>query len=125
LPNLPEVIVSYISAYNSKDVDAMLSCLSEDIRFQNYSNGKLTAETSDKRSFEEMAKLGALAFSVRKQTLTNAITVTDMTAVEIDYAAVVALDLPNGWKAGQEIALKGASLFRVCDGKISSIVDQS
>ena len=47
------------------------------------------------------------------QTVTNAITVADTTAVEIDYTATVAQDLPNGWKAGQQLAFKGASCFQL------------
>ena len=45
--------------------------------------------------------------------------------VEIDYAATVAADLPNGWKAGQELAFRGASYFELSDGLISRIIDES
>lgn len=45
--------------------------------------------------------------------------------VEIDYTAVVATDLPNGWTAGQKLAFSGASAFQVKNGKIVSIVDES
>jgi len=38
---------------------------------------------------------------------------------------VVAIDLPNGWKAGQSLSFTGASAFRIRDGKIASIVDES
>lgn len=125
MPNLPDVIATYIAAYNSKDVPSMVSCLSDDVHFQNISAGEVTAETFGKIAFEDMAIFGASAFSTRRQMPTNAITVMDTTTVEIDYSAVVALDLPNGWKAGQEIILKGRTLFRVRDGKIFSIIDQS
>ena len=35
------------------------------------------------------------------------------TMVEIDYTATVAADLPNGWKAGQQLAFTGASYFKI------------
>ncbi|KAB2784154.1 nuclear transport factor 2 family protein [Brucella anthropi] len=124
MASLPDVIHAYINAYNNKDVDGMLVCLSDKVSFRNISGGQVTAETSDKQSLEDMAKFGASAFETRRQTVTNAITVADTTLVEIAYSAVVAIDLPNGWKAGQELAFSGASSFRIEDGRIVSIVDE-
>lgn len=125
VPDLPPPIETYIRAYNALDVEAMLACLADDVRFENYTGDQLTAQASGKPSFEEMARFGVTAFSSRRQTVTNAITVADTTAVEIDYTAVVAQDLPNGWKAGQQLAFRGASCFRLRDGLIARIVDQS
>ena len=125
MTKLPEVVSSYVDAYNRKDVDAMLSCLAENVFFQNISGGRITAETHDKPSLAEMAKFGASAFETRHQKVTNAITVAGTTLVEVAYSAVVAIDLPNGWKAGQKLAFSGASAFRVEGEKIISIVDES
>lgn len=125
MPDLPAAIRAYINAYNEKDVEGMIACLADEISFRNFSGKELTAEAGDKRSFEEMARFAATAFATRRQIVTNWITVADTTAVEIDYAAVVAIDLPNGWKAGQALSFSGTSLFRVRDGKITNIVDQS
>ena len=123
--NLPDVIVAYIDAYNRKDVEGMLSCLADNVFFQNISDGEVTAEVSDMQSFADLAKFGASALETRHQEVTNAITVADTTLVQIDYSAVVANDLPNGWKAGQKLAFSGSSAFRVEGGKIISIVDES
>ncbi len=122
---LPDPIETYIDAYNRKDVEGMLMCLAENVFFQNISGGEVTAEALDKQSFEQMARFGASAFESRQQKVVNAITVAGTTLAEIDYTAVVATDLPNGWKAGQKLAFSGASAFRVEDGKIISIVDES
>ena len=122
---LPKPVEIYIEAYNDKDVDAMLACLADDIVFQNIADGAVTAEATSKRAFEEMARIGAAAFRSRRQAVTASITVADTTLLEIDYEAVVATDLPNGWKAGQELSFAGASLFELRDDKIVRIVDQS
>ncbi len=122
---LPDPIETYIDAYNRKDVEGMLMCLAGNVFFQNISGGEVTAEALDKQSFEQMARFGASAFESRQQKVVNAITVAGTTLAEIDYTAVVATDLPNGWKAGQKLAFSGASAFRVEDGKIISIVDES
>lgn len=125
MQNLPSVIEAYIEAYNRKDVEGMLACLADNVSFQNISGGEVTAEASDKQSFAEMAKFGASAFETRWQEVTNSITVAGTTLVEIDYSAVVSTDLPNGWKAGQNLAFSGSSAFHIVDEKIVSIVDES
>jgi len=122
---LPEPIETYIEAYNRMDVDGMLACLAEDIVFQNMAGGAVTAEATSKHGFEEMARQGVAAFRSRRQVVTASITVADTTVVEIDYEAVVATDLPNGWKAGQALSFTGASLFELQNGKIARIIDQS
>lgn len=122
---LPDVISRYIAAYNDRDVDAMLACLAETIRFENRSGGIVTATSDDKPAFAAMAHAGVTAFAERRQTVLHAITVGDTTLVEIDYAATVAVDLPNGWTAGQRLAFRGASLFRVRDGLIDRLIDES
>jgi hypothetical protein len=45
--------------------------------------------------------------------------------VKIEFAGVLAEDLPNGAKAGEKLALKGTSEFVFTNGFISSIVDKS
>ena len=122
---LPDPIRRYIDAYNDKDVAAMLACLAQDIRFTNLSAGDVSAQASGIGEFRDLANAALAYFSSRHQDVTNSITVADTTLAEIAYSATVAEDLPNGWQAGQEIALTGASLFEVKDGKISRIVDQS
>jgi len=122
---LPDVVAAYIDAYNARDVAGMLACLADDVAFRNISGGVETARADGKTAFAEMARFGAAAFSVRRQTVRAAITVADTTLVEIDYAATVAADLPNGWTAGQRLEVAGASLFRIRDGLIFAIVDES
>jgi len=45
--------------------------------------------------------------------------------LDVDYEAVVAEDLPNGWEAGQNVAFAGTSYFEISGGKISVLVDSS
>ncbi len=125
MAHLPKPIESYIAAYNAIDVDAMLACLTDDVHFQNIAEGAVNAETRDREEFAALAHAGVAAFAARRQTVTQSITVAGRTMVEIDYAATVAADLPNGWKAGQELAFRGASYFELSDGLISRIIDES
>ena len=125
MSELPEIISQYISAYNNLNVAAMLDCLTNDIEFRNISNGEVNTHTNSKKEFETLANMGVVAFKSRKQTVTQFISVSNITLVEISYEAVVAADLPNGWKAGQELSFNGASAFELRDNKIMKITDQS
>ncbi len=120
---LPDIITTYIAAYNARDVDAMLATLSDDVRFENISGDETTHVTEGKDAFAQLAHQGVTLFSERRQTVTNVIAGGDRVAVAIAYHAVVAMDLPNGWKAGDVIDLTGTSFFRLRDGSIADIVD--
>ncbi|MEO0382970.1 MAG: hypothetical protein AAF234_05390 [Pseudomonadota bacterium] len=61
----------------------------------------------------------------RKQTVKTAFMFGDTTVLTIQFDAVVAIDLPKGWKAGQTLDFRGASAFQLRDGKIMRITDQS
>jgi hypothetical protein len=123
--NIPPLIARYVEAYNAMDVAGMLACLADSVHFQNLSGEAVTAETKDKDQFAELARFGATAFRSRTQTVTACITVGHRTMLAIDYEAVVARDLPNGWAEGQHLAFSGASYFECEGGKITRIIDQS
>lgn len=125
LTSLPSVIQAYIRAYNDRDTGAMLACLAPDIAFSNISGNQVTASAAGKTEFGKMAEAALGYFAARKQTVVNAITVADTTLIEVDYHATMAMDLPNGWKKGEEISLKGRSLFDLKDGQILRLVDQT
>ena len=125
MSNLPDIIRDYIEAYNSFDIAGMLACLSNDIEFKNISYGEVNAHINSKAEFEMLANMSVSAFESRKQTITRFMTVGEITMVEVDYEAIVATDLPNGWKAGQELSFSGASAFELRGDKIMRIIDQS
>lgn len=121
---LPAVITAYLDAYNSLDVDAMLSCLGEDVVFLNVADGQVNAETRGKSAFADLARLGAQAFTERRQHVADAILMTGRAMLKIDYTATVAADLPNGWKQGQQLAFEGRSYIEWRGDAITLIVDE-
>ena len=124
LAQLPPPVEAYLFAYNARDVDGMLACLSANVSFKDIAGGTVTAKTRGVPAFETLARHSAAAFAHRTQTVLNTITVDDTTLVEVAFSGIVAMDLPNGWSAGNTVALSGTSLFQTMDGKIARIVDQ-
>ncbi len=125
MDSVPTIVARYIDAYNRMNVQAMLDCLSGDVRFINRSNGETTNETHGIEAFRALAEQGVQLFAEREQTILDCIAIDDRAAVRIGYRAKVKTDLPNGWKAGQEIKMTGTSFFMISEGKISEVIDAS
>ena len=125
MDSVPTIVARYIDDYNRMNVQAMLDCLSGDVRFINRSNGEVTNETHGIEAFRALAEQGVELFAEREQTILDCIAIEDRAAVRIGYRAKVKTDLPNGWKAGQEIKMTGTSFFMISEGKISEVIDAS
>ena len=125
MDSVPTIVARYIDAYNRMNVQAMLDCLSGDVRFINRSNGEMTNETHGIEAFRALAEQGVQLFAEREQTILDCIAIDDRAAVRIGYRAKVKTDLPNGWKAGQEVKMTGTSFFMISEGKISEVIDAS
>lgn len=82
-------------------------------------------QLNSRQEFEQLALQSVNYFSERKQIVRFLVQGTEAAAVEIDYVATLAQDLPNGLKAGQQLQLRGVSIFEVKQGKISRISDYS
>lgn len=103
----------------------MICTLHPDIEFQNISNGEVTAETHGTEAFRTLAEQSKELFTSRKQTITHIETNESQTRIDVAFEAVLAIDLPNGLKAGKTLKLQGSSEFTFRDGKIVSITDKA
>lgn len=120
-----KLVETYVQAYNRFDVARMLSVLHDRIVFENISDGETTLEIKGIDAFRNQAEQAAKIFTERTQKIEGFVFSADGCEVDIDYQGKIAADLPNGLKAGDEIKLKGKSIFRFADGKISKIRDIS
>jgi ketosteroid isomerase-like protein len=120
-----QMIEGFVAAYNDFDVAGMTRHLHPDIEFRNISGGETTHATTGIAAFTQQAQAATQYFSERQQQITG-ITFQDNTAtVFIDYSATLAVDLPDGLKAGDKINLQGKSVFSFADHKIIRLEDYS
>ena len=120
-----KIISNYIKGYNGFDVDRMVADFDERIVFENISNGEVNMSLTGLTSFRDQAEQVKSYFSARTQTIIAYKHQADETEVQIDYSAVLAIDLPNGLKKGDELKLQGRSVFRFSGDKIIKITDIS
>ncbi len=123
--SMKHLIDRYLASYNAFDVDGMLSFLSNDVRFENYVGGQLTAATTGTAEFRQIAEQSKLLFSEREQRITGLEFGHDSAIATIAYRGTLAADIPNGPLAGTVLELQGESEFSFGNGKITKIVDRS
>lgn len=121
---LPTIIQNYLDAYNCKDVDALVDCVSDAVVFENVSNSGQSLKIEARDAFAQLANQAAAMFVSRKQTVKMAVVDGDNVAFEIDWTGTPAVDL-GPMKAGVEVKMRGASFFTIADGKLIRIVDLS
>jgi ketosteroid isomerase-like protein len=120
-----KIIENYIDAYNSFDIDRMLSDMHDDIKFENISNGEVNLATNGIEELRNQAELARRLFRERKQTITDIKFNADRVEVKIGYSGILAVDFSNELKTGDVIELKGSSVFRFKDNKIIELKDIS
>jgi hypothetical protein len=120
-----QVIQRYIAAYNAFDVDGMLKLLSPEVRFEHWSGGQLTTDSSGIDEFRGLAQQAKAMFSEREQRITSLKQNADSFIASIAYRGKLALDIPGGPQAGTVLELNGESEFGFKDRLISKIVDRS
>ena len=119
------LIDRYIDAYNRMDVDAMLATIHREVIFENYSGGMLSVRTIGIDELRHLAESSRYLFSARRQTITGYSEAAGTAHVQISFEGTFAVDLPNGIRAGQNIAMPGRTEFRERDGLLIHIADHS
>ncbi|UPZ16441.1 nuclear transport factor 2 family protein [Flavobacterium humidisoli] len=125
MTNKEKIIQNYIEGYNQFDINKMIADFDESVIFENIQNGEVNLTLNGIKEFTAQAEKGKEFFSARKQTITSLIQDEITAIIDIDYYAVLAIDFPNGLKAGQELNMKGKSIFQFLDDKIVKLTDIS
>ncbi|WP_161993953.1 nuclear transport factor 2 family protein [Cyclobacterium xiamenense] len=119
------VIEKYIAAYNAKNVEEMVRDLSVDVVFEHLTNDEVSMRLEGLDAFRRQAEEALSYFSHRKQTVLSWEFAGDLVRVEVDYQAVLAVDFPNGLKAGERLHMSGISEFTFENDKTKAIKDRS
>lgn len=124
-PKQKDLIDRYLAAYNAFDIEAMLAQLDPAIRFENYADGRLSAQTAGIDAFRQLAEQSKALFSEREQRVTALRQDGEMLVAEIAWRGRLAADVPNGPAAGTLLEMSGRSEFAFGAGGIVRIVDRS
>lgn len=122
---IPVVVSAFVEAYNRRDVEAMLDYVHDEVVFESHAGGVLVASVQGRTAFADLARHSAALYRARRQDVGPFIVGLDRVALAITFKATPAVDMPNGWRAGQRIELSGVSFYRLKDGLIIELADSS
>jgi ketosteroid isomerase-like protein len=122
---LKRIIDSYIKAYNNFDVEGMLKHAHPDIEFTNLANGEVNVKIKGVNILKKQAEDSTKLLKKREMTITEQVIKGDIVENKIDFKGILAIDIPEGPKAGELVKLKGKSIFKFQNGKIISVEDIS
>lgn len=120
-----KIIQNYIDGYNSFAINKMVADFDDNIKFENIQNGQINLSLEGVEAFRQQAESAKSYFTTRQQIIKSIKHLDNKTEIEVDYNAVLAMDLPNGMKSGQELKLTGKSVFEFADNKITKLTDIS
>lgn len=121
-----EIIINhYVESYNTCHVDGMLRDMADDVHFENISDGHVNVSIKGLDAFRKQAEEAITFFSGRQQIITSMIHQEDKTEVDIEYKAMLAVDLPNGLKKGDVLQMVGKSVFTFSETQITTLTDIS
>ena len=119
------IIRNYIEGYNQFNVDKMLVDFDEDVVFENIQTGEVNMSLTGLKAIRQQAEQAKRYFTTRTQTIKSFKHSVDETEVELEYYAILAMDFPNGLKRGDELKLKGKSIFKFLEDKVVELIDIS
>ncbi|MFD1631021.1 nuclear transport factor 2 family protein [Pseudopedobacter beijingensis] len=120
-----KIIQNYIEGYNEFDVKKMTRDFDDNIIFKNIQNDEVNMTLNGISEFKQQAEQAKAFFINRRQQIISIKHDNDTTEIEINYAATLATDFPNGLKKGDQLKLKGKSIFIFQGDKIIQITDKS
>lgn len=121
---VPQIVNSYVTAYNNRDAVALLQCTSSDIVFENVSNSHGTIVVVGQEAFADLVEQAANLFTERTITIRGSVVSGDKVALEIDWTGIPAADFGT-FAAGERVNLRGATFLTIENGKLCRIVDIS
>lgn len=118
-----EIVEKYIEAFNAYDVEAMLQFVHPDVVYKNVVGEDTNAIITGIDEFRIVSERVKSYYSARREQITGLESVGDITTVDIAFEAVLAVDSPNGRKAGDIDKGTGRSVYEFLDGKIYRMTD--
>ena len=120
---MKQVVDQYVQAYNTFDIDGMLSLMHEDIIFKIISGIRTNLSTKGKSEFVEIAEQAKEIFSSRCQKIRNYFFDSNKAVVEMDFEGILKLDLDDSITSGERLIFRDKFVFKFKDGLIVSLVD--
>lgn len=119
------IIDRYIKSYNEFDIDGMLKNVHPNVEFKNIANNEINVHIQGLETLKVQARDSTKLLKKREMEITEQTIDGDVVKNNINFKAVLNVDIPDGPKAGELVKFKGRSVFKFKNMKIISIEDIS
>ena len=125
MSNIAELVERYVALNHAGDIDGVLDCCSDDILFETVVNPRGSVRLIGKAQVREVLEGALRAFANREHQLVSLLVQANRAATETIFTGVAQAELGDGVMPGDQIAIRGATIFEEEDGKIVRICDYS
>lgn len=120
-----EIIDNYVASYNNFDIDGMTKDFSSDMVFKNTENGIIILNTHGIEEFKDVALKSKEFFTQRNLSVLQYDIDEEFAIIYTNFKAVLAQDINESLKAGDEFSVGAKTIFNIKNGKIISLEDYS
>ena len=120
-----ELVERYIHRNNENDVEGVMECCADDIVFESVVNPNNTVQLVGKAQVREVLAGAMLAFTNRKHQIASLMADGDRAAAETVFTGTAQAELGDGVNPGDQVTIRGATIFEMRDGLITRICDYS
>ncbi|MEM6627727.1 MAG: nuclear transport factor 2 family protein [Pseudomonadota bacterium] len=122
---IADLVETYVRCYNNSDGEGMLACCAPDVVFETISNPGGSLRLTGHAEMREVLDASTRAFTERSHRIVSLLSEGDRAAAETVFTGVAAAELGDGVRPGDNVSIRGATLFEIADGKFARITDYS
>jgi len=120
---MKEIVQKYINAYNNFDIETMVSLMHNDCIYEGKTKGIQSFCIKGKHSFRQINMLSKNNYTFRKQVIEGFIESMNKVEVNLYFKAILAVDVSELGKKGEEIAFETKSVFEFKNGLIYKLTN--
>ncbi len=120
-----DLIERYVTLSNHDDIDGVLACCANNVMFETVMNPRGSMRLQGKEQVREVLAGTMAAFKDRSHRLASIIVDGNRVAAETVFTGTALAELGDGVMPGDQVAIRGATIFEVENGLIVRICDYS
>lgn len=125
MTNIADLVERYVTLSNHDDIDGVLACCADNVMFETVMNPRGSMRLQGKDQVREVLAGTMTAFKDRSHRLASIIVQDNRVAAETVFTGTALADLGDGVKLGDQVAIRGSTIFEIENDLIARITDYS
>lgn len=125
MTNIADLVERYVTLSNHDDIDGVLACCADNVMFETVMNPRGSMRLQGKDQLREVLAGTMAAFKDRSHRLASVIVQDNRVAAETVFTGTALAELGDGVSPGDQVAIRGATIFEIENNLIARICDYS